>query len=385
MNAPAPPTAERGRVLIADDQPAVLDALRLLLKINGYEVQTVRSPAAVLSALAEGARPFDLLLLDLNYARDTTSGQEGLELVTRVHARDPQLPIVAMTAWSSVPLAVATLREGGADFVEKPWDNDRLLAAVGAHIESGRRRRRARRLEADALAVQRRLLDRGLPEVEGFELGVAWTFAESLGGDVFAAAPRPGGRLAVAIGDVCGKGTPAALLMASVQANLEELLDGPLPPGEICRRLGRSLHPRLGPDRFVSFACAVLDPARGVLSYANAGHPAPLLQGQRSGPRRLETGGPVLGVVADAAYDEGRLPLAPGDRLVMVTDGVTEASRAAAGEELGEGRLIEGMRALAALPAAAASAAVLEEARRFAGGTLADDATVLVTDVRRPG
>src|SRR5262245_8454050 len=152
MAAAALPTDTLGRVLVADDQVSVVEALRLLLKHNGYEVHAVSSPAGVLKALAENKRPFDLLLVDLNYARDTTSGQEGLELVTRVHERDPQLPIMAMTAWSSVPLAVATLREGSADFVEKPWDNDRLLAAVGSHIEEGRRRRRAHRLETDALA-----------------------------------------------------------------------------------------------------------------------------------------------------------------------------------------------------------------------------------------
>jgi sigma-B regulation protein RsbU (phosphoserine phosphatase) len=290
---------------------------------------------------------------------------------------------MAMTAWSSVPLAVATLREGSADFVEKPWDNDRLLAAVGSHIEEGRRRRRAHRLETDALAVQRRLLARGLPQVEGFEAGVAWSFAEALGGDVYAVAPRPGGRLAVAIADVCGKGTPAALLMAGVQASLEELLEGPLPPAEICRRLDRSLRSRLGPDRFVSFACAVLDPAGGVLTYANAGHPAPLLLGKDGDVGRLEAGGPVLGVVSDAPYDEGSLPLGPDDRLLMFTDGVTEASRAAGGEELGDSGLLGWMQELRTLPAAEAAAAVLERARGFAAGALADDATALVVDVRR--
>jgi len=375
---PAP--AGRGRVLVADDQPAVVDALRLLLKLHGYDVRAVSSPAAVLAALAERQEPFDLLVMDLNYARDTTSGQEGLELVARVHARDPDLPIVVMTAWSTVPLAVATMREG-CDFLEKPWDNTRLLATVNTQIESGRRRRRAHRLETDALAVQRRLLARSMPEVEGFEVGVAWSFAEPLGGDAYAVAARPEGRLAVAIADVCGKGTPAALLMASAQATLEDLLDAPLPPSEVCRRLGTSLLPRLGPDRFVSFVCAVLDPARGSVTYANAGHPAPVLLREGGGACRLETGGPVLGVVAEAEYEEGVLPLGRGDRLALFTDGVIEAAAPANGEELGDARLLERLRTLAGVPAAEASAAVLGWARDFAGGALADDATVMVVDV----
>ena len=117
-----------------------------------------RSPAGVLAALREPAPAYDLLLMDLNYARDTTSGDEGLELVTRVKALDPHLPIVVMTAWSTVSLAVATMREGVGDFVQKPWENARLLEIVRAQVAAGRRRRRTQRLASDALAVQRRLL-----------------------------------------------------------------------------------------------------------------------------------------------------------------------------------------------------------------------------------
>jgi serine phosphatase RsbU (regulator of sigma subunit) len=371
-------TTDRGRVLVADDQPAVVDALRLLLKLHGYDVRAAGSPAAVLATLAEAREPFDLLVMDLNYARDTTSGEEGLELVGRVHAVDPDLPIVVMTAWSTVPLAVTAMRSGGGDFVEKPWDNARLVATVAAQIASGRIRRRAHRLETDARAVQHRLLGRTLPTVDGFTVGVAWSFAEALGGDAYAMARLPEGRLAVAIADVCGKGTPAALLMASAQATLEDLLAADLPPSEVCRRLSLALRPRLGPERFVSFVCAVLDPGRRTLRYANAGHPAPLLLAADGTARQLETGGPVLGIVSDAAYEDGVLPLAGGDRLALFTDGVIEASPG--GEELGVARLLERLRDLSGAEAAPASAALLETARQFAGGALADDATVVVVD-----
>jgi serine phosphatase RsbU (regulator of sigma subunit) len=390
MLAPLPartdPAAEPGRVLIADDQPAVLEALRLLLKPHGYLVRGVSSPAAVLAALA-GDERYDLLLMDLNYARDTTSGEEGLELVARVRAADPHLPIVAMTAWSTVPLAVTTMREGVSDFIEKPWDNARLLATVEVQVAAGRRRRRAQRLEADARAVQRRLLARELPRVEGFDIGVAWSLAESLGGDAHVVAPRPQG-LAVAIADVCGKGTPAALLMASAQATLEDLLDLPQPPapGAVCAQLGRALAPRLGPDRFLSMAYAVLDPGAGTLTYANAGHPPPLLLRADGSVQRLTEGGPVLGVVAGAGYEDGRLALGAGDRLLLFTDGVVEAARPQGGAslddgELGEARLLEGLCSLRGAGAAEAARELLALARGFAGGVLADDATVLVIDV----
>jgi len=187
----------------------------------------------------------------------------------------------------------------------------------------------------------------------------------------------------VAIADVCGKGTPAALLMASVKASLEELVAADPAPRALCARLARTLAPRLGPDRFVSLVYAVLDPARGTLAYANAGHPAPVLLRPDGAVRRLKRGGPVLGVVAEADYEEGLLAVDRGDRLVLVTDGITEAtSRAEA--ELGDEGLLAGLRETRAAAAAEAAPRVLELARRFADDSLADDATVVVVDVTGP-
>ncbi len=141
------PVSLSPRVLVADDQPDVLTALRLLLKNEGFETETVSAPAAILRAL-EG-RDFDLALIDLNYARDTTSGQEGLDLLARIQAMDRTLPVVVMTAWSSVELAVEAMRRGARDFVQKPWDNARLLAIVRTQIELSQALRLGRRLEAE--------------------------------------------------------------------------------------------------------------------------------------------------------------------------------------------------------------------------------------------
>src|SRR5262249_41934773 len=180
------------------------------------------------------------------------------------------------------------------------------------------------------------------------------------------------GRLGVAIADVCGKGTPAALLMASVKASLEELVAADLPPRQLCARLARTMAPRLGPDRFVSLAYAVLDPARGTLTYANAGHPAPVLLRRDGALRRLKRGGPVLGVVAGADYEEGVLALHRGDRLVLVTDGITEASGAGA-EELGDEGLLAGLRDLRAVRPEEAAPRILALARSLAASRLRDD------------
>jgi DNA-binding NtrC family response regulator len=140
------------RLLIADDQRDVLEALRLLLKAEGYQIDAVESPAAVLKALEQ--RDYDVVIIDLNYARDTTSGQEGLELLTRIHSADEMLPVVVMTAWGSVNVAVEAMRRGARDFVEKPWDNERLKAIVRTQAELGRALRRATRLEAQSRTAQ---------------------------------------------------------------------------------------------------------------------------------------------------------------------------------------------------------------------------------------
>ena len=137
----------RARILVADDQSDVREALRLLLKSEGFETESVASPAAVLAALE--TREFDAILMDLNYARDTTSGQEGLDLLSNIRAKDSSVPVIVMTAWSSLELAVEAMRRGAKDFVQKPWENVRLLAILKTQIELAQAIRRSQRLEAE--------------------------------------------------------------------------------------------------------------------------------------------------------------------------------------------------------------------------------------------
>jgi DNA-binding NtrC family response regulator len=135
------------RILVADDQPDILEALRLLLKAEGYKTETVNSPEAILKALE--SRDFEILLMDLNYARDTTSGEEGLNLLKRIQAVDSTLPVVVMTAWGSVELTVEAMRRGARDFIQKPWDNARLLSILRTQIELGQALRKGQLLEAE--------------------------------------------------------------------------------------------------------------------------------------------------------------------------------------------------------------------------------------------
>ena len=135
------------RILIADDQPDVLEALRLLLKGEGYKIELVESPRQVIQAIEN--KDYDAAIVDLNYTRDTTSGQEGLELLAKMQSVDPLLPVIVMTAWSSVDLAVEAMRRGARDFIEKPWQNERLASIVRTQLELSQAIRRGQRLEAE--------------------------------------------------------------------------------------------------------------------------------------------------------------------------------------------------------------------------------------------
>ncbi len=146
-NAAVPEPSAATRVLVADDQRDVLESLEFLLKTEGMGVETVTSPRLLLERLKK--QDFDVVLMDLNYARDTTSGQEGLDLLADIQQLDGSLPVVVMTAWGSVELAVEAMRRGARDFVEKPWDNNRLLAILRTQTELGRALRKGERLEAE--------------------------------------------------------------------------------------------------------------------------------------------------------------------------------------------------------------------------------------------
>jgi DNA-binding NtrC family response regulator len=146
------------KILIADDQRDVLEALRLLLKGEGYQTHLVSSPATVFQTVMQDE--IDLVLMDLNYARDTTSGEEGLQLLAKLQAVDPNLPVIVMTAWSSVDLAVEAMRRGARDFCQKPWDNQRLLTTIRTQLELRDALRQGRKLEAENQLLRERKPER---------------------------------------------------------------------------------------------------------------------------------------------------------------------------------------------------------------------------------
>jgi len=374
--------ASEPRTLIADDQPDVLEALRLLLKNQGFQIEAVNSPAAVIDKLK--SENYDLLLMDLNYTRDTTSGQEGLDLLARIQAIDSTLPVVAMTAWGSVELAVEAMQHGVRDFVLKPWENSKLLRTLRQEVEKGRRKRnelRKQREEFDeARAVGRALLPQNIPEVPGLQIATTSQPVRLLSGDYFDVIELPGNKLGICIADVIGKGVPAALLMSNVQASVRALAEESPGPRELTSKLNRSVCRNTTPGKFVTFCYFEVDRNALRLRYTNAGHCAPVLIRANGDVRRLECGGAVLGVFRDWPYEQGEAALQPGDRLLLFTDGITEAATARH-EEFGEERLIELASALRDRGAHELKNRILQAIHSFTAGKAQDDATLVVIAV----
>jgi sigma-B regulation protein RsbU (phosphoserine phosphatase) len=369
----------RPRILIADDQPDLLDALRLLLKGQGIDYDAVTSPEAAVAALQ--SRTFDLVLMDLNYTGDTTSGREGIDLLARVQAIDHLLPVIVMTGWGSVDLAVEAMRRGVRDFVQKPWNNAHLLKTLRQEIDAGRERRRLeaaeRRELSEALKIQQRLLPQQVPQVDGWEIAASWQPASGVGGDCFDAIRFGRSRLALSIADVVGKGIPAALLMSNLQAAVRAFASDAIEPQALCHQVNRILCGNIAEGRFISFFYCLLEAATGVLTYTNAGHYLPILVHADGSVERLGEGGPVLGVIAQAEYGQAQVALGAGDRLVFFTDGLTEA-RNEADEEFGESRLVEATVDHRACSAPALQARLADAVAAFTGGRLQDDATLIV-------
>lgn len=370
------------RVLIAEDQPDVSEALRLLLKGAGYATEWANSPPRVLDALARA--PFDAVLLDLNYTRDTTSAEEGLELIARLRELDRTLPMIAMTAWGSIEIAVEAMRRGAGDFVPKPWDNTRLLSTLGKQIEIGRqarkeddRLRRERAEHEEAREIQKSLLPKSLPEFTGMEMAADWLPNRVVAGDYYDVLKFSDTRAAVCVADVSGKGLPAALLVSTVQASVRAFVHETVSAGALCQRVNAILCSNHLEGRFVTFFFGLVDRESGTLSYSNAGHNAPVLVRPDGSLLRLREGGPILGEFPDAPYEQATVPFGAGDRLLIFTDGVSEA-HGPGDAEFGEQRLEALVRDARGASAAELRRRILSAVHEFRDRPLEDDATLLI-------
>lgn len=306
------------RVLVADDQPDVLEAARLLLKADGHVAVTAGTPRAVLQHASE--QPFDLLLLDMNYTQDTTSGGEGLDLLQRLRVSGVKAPVVVMTAWGSIALAIEAMRRGAADFVEKPWDNARLLEIVGRF---GSQRKQAETDIQIAQSVQQNLLGRATKAIHKLDYAGRCLPIREVGGDYFDFLDVEGEALGIALADVSGKGFAAALLMAHLQAALRSYADRANNPDALVDAINHVFWQSTSTEHYATLFYGVYE--RGSLRYVNAGHSAPLIIRADGAVEGLDSTGMPVGMFAAWRGEASTLRLYPGDKLVLVSDGVLEA------------------------------------------------------------
>jgi len=322
--------------------------------------------------------------MDLNYTGDTTSGREGIDLLAHIQALDSTLPVIVMTGWGSVDLAVEAMRRGVRDFVQKPWDNSQLIATLRTEIEQGRERRQRlhheKREMEEARRIQRQLLPTALPQLDGWELASSWQPAAGVGGDCFDAITLAPTRIALSIADVVGKGIPAALLMSNLQAAVRAFATSSTEPRELCQQVNRILCGHIAEGRFISFCYCIIDTEMGVLTYCNAGHYPPIVVHADGSVERLSAGGAVLGVFPDSLYEQGSASLGRGDRLVLFTDGITEAQTkdTESDDEFGEERLVDLSVAHRVCGARTLEARLSAAVASFTGGRFQDDATLIV-------
>lgn len=228
-----------------------------------------------------------------------------------------------------------------------------------------------------AREIQQSLLPKAIPQIAGFEIDGAWEPARVVGGDYFDVIKFSEGKLGICIADVVGKSVSAALLMANVQASVRAFAAESISPSRLCQRVNSVLCSSISTGKFVTLFYGVLDAERRTLDYTNAGHLLPLVLRAAGEVQELANGGAVLGVFPDWKYQDSRLQLYPGDRLLLFTDGITEAGLPE-GEEFGDQRLIEGARRYADKSTAELKMCLLADVKQFCASQLQDDATLIV-------
>jgi len=374
---------DKSTILIAEDQEHVREALAMLLRGHGYSVVLCASPNDALASAQQHAP--EIALLDMNYQRDSTSGIEGLELIQHLRELDATVPIIALTAWGNVDLAVSAMKHGASDFIEKPWRNDALLEKVQSLIRRAQQARSSQRVSDyerhDAHQLQTRIVPQRHLIAQGVELFGDSVPAGVVGGDYFGVWQPAPDMLHFCVADVSGKGTPGALIAAMLYASVSTLSSSSNSPEIVLAQVETTLRNQLGEGHYVTIFYGVLDLRTRVLHFVNAGHCPPILRRQNGAVQTLGPTRPVLGFMLDAGFHSDRLVLAVGDRLLLYTDGVTEAANDA-GEEFGPDRLA----ALVAGPQEEALperyTQIMNNVRTHASGRFADDATLLLISVR---
>jgi phosphoserine phosphatase RsbU/P len=386
---PSSSAVQAASILVVDDTPANLQVLTGMLKDRGYKVRPV--PSGKLALQAAERDPPDLILLDINMP-----DMNGFEVCEKLKANDKLkgIPVIFISALTEQLDKVKAFAIGGVDYITKPFQMEELHARVETHLklrriqieleEYSHHLELAReRLKLDlelARGVQRGFLPLQLPEVPGYEFFAHYEPAYEVGGDYYDFIPLPGGRVAVLVGDVAGKGVAAALLMAKLSADARFCMLTEPDPTIAFARLNTLMNQSGIAGRFVTLLTAILDPASHVVTLVNAGHPPPLIyhRATRTVEEAISTevAGLPFGVIDRFEYPSCQVSLEPGDSILAFTDGVTEAMNA-------EDRQLEAKGVYAALQGGTYSPRQLAEQvvraiKQFAGGRSQNDDIALV-------
>jgi phosphoserine phosphatase RsbU/P len=376
---------ELKRVLVVDDQPDIREALRLLLKDGGYAPETVGSPADALAATAYGN--YDLIIVDMNYTWDTTSGQEGLRLIDQLRSarRDrptnaPTIaPIIAMTGWSTVELAVQAMQRGACDFIPKPWDNGRFLEVVRKHVNAPPEPPQQIAAELRiARNVQRKLLPQPHFRAYGLDCECASLPAGEIGGDLYDFFEIDAGTMAFLLGDVSGKGIGAALLMANLQATLRGQQELAKYPSRLMERVNYLFFESTRPEHFATLFYGVYQAGTRTVRYVSCGHPSAVVVRANGDFELLDATATVLGAFKDRGFEERSIEMRTGDRLVLFSDGFSESQLETMTEERSDAWAVETVVSLGR----SHDGGLANELASMAasGGKQADDITVM--DIR---
>jgi serine phosphatase RsbU (regulator of sigma subunit) len=376
-----------GKILVVDDTPSNIQSLAATLKPAGYQVLVATNGQQALDVMAK-VRP-DLILLDIMMPI-----MDGFEACANIKANADwhDIPIIFLTAKTETADLVKGFELGAVDYVSKPFNAHELMARVHTHLTVDRLRtsvseknaaleKAQQQMSAEldlARAMQVAILPSRFPVAVGCDGAARMLPATTMGGDFYDFIELPGGRIGLVMADVSGKGVPAAFFMAVARTNLNALAATASGPADCLQRTNDVLLTQNPMDLFVTVFYAVFDPATGVLTYSNGGHNPPLLRRANGHVEMLTSAaGLVLGMFP-ASYDEDTVQLAPGDTLVLYTDGVTEAFNVDV-QMYEEARLVERVRDDGGATAKGLVTAIFDSVIGFSGAApQSDDITVAV-------
>jgi phosphoserine phosphatase RsbU/P len=362
------------RIVLVEDDPAILRGLADNLRAESYEVITA-SDGEDGYQLVRDERP-DMVILDVMLPRI-----HGDDVCRRLRRNGLATPVLMLTAHGEERDRVNGFDAGADDYLTKPFSIRELLGRVRAILRRSEGRpdlANQRELE-EARRIQERFMPAAIPQAAGLRIAGVSRPARSVGGDYFDVIALRDGSVAVCIADVCGKGLPAALIMANLQAAVRTSALQLVPPHALCARVNQMMCGNMAAHGFITLFYGVIDADRRHLSYCNAGHNAPIMAMHDGATVRLHHGGGILGVFGDWGYEQGRADLHPGDRVLLFTDGITE-NRDVFDEEFGEERLIDFVLRHPGTDMAALTESLIDAATRF-HPDFADDLTVVAISV----